>query len=145
VADIQDQQMFVRNSAHIRKSGPRTPCKRAVSKLPPMDYQELKRNDNAQRASSAQRAVQSSEFSEARSRLYSAGVGMKGRLGHLKRAVADAHRNRLSSRVSETGQTSSSDQAVDIEVYSCNRCDRMFCHVEEMQRHSLSCEKLLSL
>lgn len=91
-----------------------------------------------QRAFSSQRKLQSAGDVRDHSKL-------RGRLGHLVEAVAEAHRNALPS-TSELGSCVSGEggdedcQPVDIEVYLCEKCDRMFCHAEEMHKHSLSCE-----
>lgn len=180
MADIQDQQMSIRNSTRKKTAAvpqqreeqlvtdsqifTRNSTRKNVVKVPHAQQWELQPMDNGGLPStstssrlrvlaSAQRKTRSSggysDKSEPQRRLQSAGVGhssMKGRLGHLKRAVADAHRNSSKSDVSETGPHNSSDdnsnQLMDIEVYLCEKCDRMFCHPEEMLRHSSSCEKL---
>ena len=155
MADIQDQQMLIRNSAHTRREQdleknsqdqPIFTKATDVAKPPQhrelqlLDYQELSpENVSVQRrlgASSAQRRARSLEWCESQRKLQSA--GLKGRLGHLKRAVADAHQNMLL----ETRPGDGSRQPESIEVYSCDKCDKMFCHAEEMKQHHSSCERL---
>lgn len=71
---------------------------------------------------------------------------MKGRLGHLITAVSEAHggasRGDSKPRDGQKSKDNSSCEPVDIEVFLCDRCDRMFCHAEEMQKHCFSCEQL---
>lgn len=70
---------------------------------------------------------------------------MKGRLGHLVAAVAEAHKHTAAqARRAEQPcvDKGTSKSSADIEVYLCDTCDRMFYLAEDMQKHSLSCEKL---
>lgn len=81
---------------------------------------------------------------------------LKGRLGHLVAAVADAHKqsvleSRQQHQLSRSGsgnleqrpvEKAASKSSMDIEVYLCDTCDRMFYLEEDMQRHSLSCERM---
>lgn len=149
--DIQDQQVFIRNSTRREK----IPQQRKLQPHQTMGSRELpvevckSATGTRSRASSAQGKPQSAGgYSDVKD--HSGRSSMKGRLGHLKRAVADAHRNSSSSSLTgllgtDTGQKShNSYQPMDIEVYLCDKCDRMFCHAEKLQRHSLSCEKLAS-
>ena len=69
----------------------------------------------------------------------------KGRLGNLITAVSEAHGAAGEDSKYHDGQKSrdtSSCEPVDIEVFLCDKCDRMFCHAEEMQKHCFSCEQL---
>lgn len=133
--DIQDQRVFIRNST--KKKTIKIPQHRELQpQLLEQDF--VRKSTSRPKTSSAQRKREDSDL-EPQRKLQSAGSAMKGRLGHLRRAVADAHRKPTS-----TGKRGVSDTVpIDIEVYLCDKCDRMFCHADEMQKHSSSCEKLI--
>ena len=70
-------------------------------------------------------------------------------------AVSEAHRHATAptseqSTRSGSGQSeqhhvktgSSKNTSMDIEVFVCDTCDRMFYQLEDMQKHSISCDKL---
>lgn len=148
VDDIQDQQVFVRNSA--RKKTTEIPQHKEL--LQRRQSEELLKQDfickstsasSRANTSSAQRKREDSNcYLNMKEPLQSAGSGMKGRIGYLRRAVADAHRKTSSAGkpgVMNSGQKAAHYQAVDIEVYSCDKCDRMFCHADELQEHCSSC------
>ena len=134
-----EQLIFTRHSRKPRESRPTNNRK--------LRERDATNASSSVRTSSAQRVPQSSggysDTSEPQRRLRSAGVGqssMKGRLGHLKRAVADAHRNNAGSGIRDNDDI---EQPMDIEVFLCDKCDRMFCHADELYRHNSSCDGVL--
>lgn len=90
--------------------------------------------------------------SNLKERLLSGDAKLKGHLGHLAAAVAESHRNVSGSSLVKQSKSVADDtthhrvkenfQPVDIDIYSCENCDRMFCHDDELTQHYLSCEKM---
>ncbi len=96
--------------------------------------------------------LQSGDTTKSQGRLSFGDGKLKGHLGHLAAAVAESHRNASSGTIAEQScvpeDTQTHDevknnlQPVDIDIYSCKNCDKMFCQQEEIAQHYLSCDKL---
>lgn len=174
MSSIQDQQMFVRNSAKRRslqqKQQQQQQQQQLLSRQPRasgsavqlqnvIDLKLLEQgsirmcrlNSNGRPRSSSKPRTSISGGSGAQRRLQSAGDSgsqskRKGRLGHLITAVSEAHgaasRGDSKPYDGQKSKDNSSYEPVDIEVFLCDKCDRMFCHAEEMQKHCFSCEQL---
>lgn len=138
VSEIQEQQAVARNSATKKPTKVSSPCLLDQSRSSEVLLQpspKTKKHIDVELPEHAFIRKNSAPTLLGRKTPPLAGgrAKLKGRLGHLVAAVAHSH--------SASGNSSrdSSYQPADFEVYLCDKCDRMFCLEEDMQKHSLSC------
>ena len=133
MAHIQDQKALIRKQKTAVKS---PPCSEDTFDQDDSDV-ELPLKQPRRLVTSSQRVLQPTKrHSGAVDRKQRSIEGMKGQLGRLIKAVSDSHQKSECQ-----GKSVPSLHNID-RFYSCSKCDRMFCYLDEMQRHSVSCEKL---
>ena len=118
---------------------------------PKDSYEDQRKNQSARDSRDQKGHLPLEDIKIQKGRLSSGDVKLKGHLGHLAAAVAEAHKNHMSgtdeqSSVSDSIQAhakaKNSLQPVDVDVHCCKNCDKMFCLQEEYEQHNLSCDNL---
>lgn len=114
-------------------------------------YEEQRKNQSARDGRNQKGQLLLEDIKVQKGRLSSGDVKLKGHLGHLAAAVAQAHRTPLSGTeeqfsvlddIQAHAKAKNSLQPVDVDVYCCRNCDKMFCQQEEYEQHNLSCNNL---
>lgn len=66
---------------------------------------------------------------------------LKGRLGHLVTAIAEAHGGQVPQPTRPLGWVDGKERLDDVETYTCRQCDRMFSCLSEFEQHVLVCSR----